>query len=430
MLGVLFFAIFLGVGLYFAREFAFGQNKFSPINLMLFVWAVSVGIAHLGLSPYEKQWTLEFYFLLLLFFCLFFGVGKFLENKWLKTEVLENIIPPHSSKSTLIILGLLTILTASANAYMYIRYGTFPLFSSVPDKLRFIINKEVFGLWEYAALLPRLYIPLTFIYLLFLNKDQKWSKIFGWANVVLGFMFLSLYSSRLVLALPIILSYFCYLYIKKNTISKKRIIASAFVVVLLLLAISVAIPALRQYITYKDYYSNVEYTPFTYLIDLVDADVPKGLEWVVGLYLIPSFNLQAMMRAVDFYGFNNYYWGAYELSVFAPAFQIFSIPWFNVVIPWKEIFLPWWVTATFLFSYFADFGWLGIVGAGALWGLGLSWLYSLMSKKPTLLSVMLLSYFSFIVIMSIYTNYLMREEFYLDVAFILVFGYLAKKIAK
>jgi hypothetical protein len=115
------------------------------------------------------------------------------------------------------------------------------------------------------------------------------------------------------------------------------------------------------------------------------------------------------------------------LSAFNSLFGTVGIPWFDVSIPWKQIFLPWWVTGTFLFSFWADFGWVGIILSALLLGALLSSLYEYATKKPSYFSVMLISYFSFVIIMSIYTNYMLREEFYLDIVFISVISYLMVK---
>lgn len=430
LFGILFFIIFLVLGTYLLWQYALGKEKFSLMYLMLGIWSLSISVAQLKLSFYENDWTLKFIILLVLFFAVFI-LSYQLTKKKVAIKIAESeMVRMIGRRAPLIILWVLTGISILANIYLYMRFGTLPLFSSLPDQMRFIINREVFGLWEYASLLPRLIIPFSFVYLLLLDNPAKSHKWLIWLNIFVGFIILSLYSSRLVIVLPILLAYFSYLYIKKSTLTKKRIAASGFVILIILAIIAVSIPAFRNYITYKDYYSDVEYTPFTYLADLADADMPKSLEWVVGLYLIPTFNLQAMMRATDYYSLDNYYWGAYGLSSFKAAADIVNVPWFDVSVPWKEIFLPWWVTATILFSFWVDFGWAGIVLGGVFLGFILSYLYQYATKKPSYFSVILVSYFSFVIVMSIYTNYMLREEFYLDVVFIAMVSYLMMKKKK
>ncbi|MDO8669581.1 MAG: O-antigen polymerase [Candidatus Buchananbacteria bacterium] len=425
---ILFF-IFIFLGLVFSLLYVFGREKFSPANLLLAVWLVSIGIAQLRLSPYEKPWTAGFWLILLLFFVLFYFsyrvIGKIIDRKTKGKTADGNKSQPINAKVFLVVALVLTVSSLLSNLYIYLHFGTMPIFSSLPDKMRFIINKDIFGLFEYIALLPRLYTPLLFFYVLSADKMSFKYKFFVWFNIILGFGLLLLYASRLVIILPILLSYFIYLYLRKRELNFKKIIISSLVVLMVVGSISVAIPAFRNYITYKDYYAETpDYTPFTYLADISGINMPAGLDWLVPLYLIPSFNLQTMMQATDFYGpgANSHYWGGYYVSVFNPLLKIFHLPISDVVIPWKPIFLYWWITATFLFPAWADFGYVGVILISLFWGAVLSLAYQYASKKPTYLSVMLMAYLSFVVIMSIYADYLLRPEFYMDMFFILITG--------
>lgn len=418
------------MGIAFSLCYIWGKEKFSPANLMLAVWLISIGVAQLRLSPHENKWTVDFWLVLFLFLVLFYLSFLIVNNKIGKkiTDNKKNIL---IDKKILFFVAIgLTSASLLSNLYIFWQFKTMPIFSSSPDRMRFIINKNIFGLWEYLALLPRLYIPLLFFYLLSIKSISRKYKLFIWLNIILGFLLLFLYASRLVIILPILLTYFVYIYLKKNNITFKKIIISSILVLLVVGFISVAIPAFRNYITYKDYYTDsLDYTPFTYLVNLSGIAVPAELQWIIPLYIIPSFNLQAMLQATTYYNtsVNNFYQGAYYLTVFNPLLKILHLPLSNVIIPWEPMFLSWWITATFLFSAWADFGYWGIIFIAILWGIILAVAYQYASKKPTYLSIMLMSYFSFVVIMSIYTDYLMRAEFYIDVFFIFVTGYIFLK---
>jgi len=426
---ILFF-IFIFLGLVFGGFYIGARDKFSPANLMLAIWLMAMGVAQLRLSPLEGPWSVDFWLMLFLFLILFYLVylitNRKLEAK-ITTDKNNNII---NQKVFLITTTLLVTFTILTNLYIFWRFKTMPIFSTNPDKLRFIINKDIFGLWEYLALLPRLYIPILFFYLLSLKNINSKFKLFIWFNIFLGFLLLILYASRLIIILPILLSYFVYLYLRKKDLNFKKIIISAVVVLMVVGAISVIIPAFRNYITYKDYYADTpDYTPFTYLADISGINLPSNLAWLIPLYLIPSFNLQTLMQASTFYtpALDNYYNGGYYLSVFNPVLKILDLPLSPVVIPWKPIFLYWWITATFLFTAWVDFGYLGIIFISIFWGVVLATAYQYATKKPTYWSIMLMAYLSFVVVMSIYTDYLTRAEFYLDLCFIGFIGYIFSK---
>ncbi|HPO11071.1 MAG TPA: hypothetical protein PLM63_00580, partial [bacterium] len=193
---------------------------------------------------------------------------------------------------------------------------------------------------------------------------------------------------------------------------------------------SVSIPIFRQYITYKDYYGTI-YNQETgevdlnasvaYLLNISKINLPKQLNFIAPLYIIPSFNLQTLYHATSYFNTSNFYHGRYLLSISDTFLKPFGINLFSdVKIQWKDIFLPWWNTGTFLFDFWADFGYLGIVFAGVMFGIVFAVLYIIGTSKKNLLSTMLFAYFSFFTIMSIYTNYLRRSEFYLDI-FVIAF---------
>ena len=430
---MIIFILFIILGLIFAWFYFFREPRFSLDKLLFSLWSFSIGVAQFRLSPYENSWGAKFWLVLALFFGVFYLTKIFFDKFLTKKYFLRPhpTLPLKQGKGKLWklnnklffwLLFLMSLASIAANVYIFSRFGTLPILSSLPDKMRFIINREVFGLWEYLSLLPRIFIPLTFLYLIIAKPKNNWPKILAVLNIILGFAILSLYASRLVIILPILLSYFSYLILNIKRINSKKIIIASSVAVLVVLIVAVSIPAIRQYITYRDYYSDIEYTPFTYLADLSQLKIPAQLNFLIPLYLIPSFNLQAMARAVDFFNFNNFYFGRYSLSVFDSALRIFQLPVFAIAIPWKEMFLPWWVTATFIFSPWADFGWLGLVLVAVFWGALFSGVYFLATKKPSLLSVLLFSYFSFVAIMSIYTNYFQRPELYLDLLLIFSVG--------
>ncbi len=414
--------IFLILSIGFGLSYILGKNKFSPYKLLLSLWFMAIAIAQLRLSPYENPWTLKFWLILGLFFAVFVLVYLISARMWQKKLKESNDLIPANNILWLIIIFLMAIASIITNAYIFHRFGTLPILSSTPDKMRFIINRDIFGLWEYASLFSRIFIPLTFIYFLQF-KPKKWLKALLIAIIILGFVLLSLYASRLVIIFPILLCYFSYLIIKIKEINFKRIVLASVAAVVVVLVISIAIPAFRQSITYRDYLDpSAQDDPFGYIAKIAGLRIPKSLNFIVPIYIIPSFNLQAMMRAVDIYDSSKLYHGGYELSTFNSALKIIHQSQTAIKIPWGTILLPWWVTATFLFGYFVDFGYVGIVLASIFWGILLSGLYVWAKKKPSLLSALLFAYFSFVVIMSIYTNYFMRPELYMDVAGIILIG--------
>ncbi len=415
---------FILIGIACAWQYGFGRHHFSPVWLLLALWAVAIGVAQLRLSVFENVWSLKFWAVLVVFFSLL-GVSYYYASEFWKRTIASTTEKSPSSSSYWGIGAIvaMTVISVATTGYIFNYFGTLPILSSVPDKMRFIINREIFGLWEYLALLPRLSIPFAVLYLAS-AKRLRWQKWLVILCIVIGFGVLSLYASRLIIVAAIVMSYFAYVMVKNKELSPRKLISISAMVAIFILVISIAIPVLRQFITYRDYFTDVSYNPFTYIFTLAELRIPKSWAWVVPLYLIPSFNLQAMMRAVEFYPWWGSGWGNYGISVFNPLLKLFHLPFSEVTIPWKQLYLPWWVTATFLFVYWVDFGIFGIIIAAVVWGMLLSLIYQWAMRRPSAVSIMLFAYLSFVVLMSIYTNYFMRSELYLDLVVIGVVGWM------
>jgi len=405
-----------------------GQNKFSPDKLFFALWFLAIAISQLRLSPNEQPWSLKFWLLLIIFFLLFGLIFKFFFKKF--HQKLPLILPDFKenfSRYFVIFLGFLTLAAVAVNAYILWKFGTLPILSSRPDSFRFVINRKVFGLWEYIALLPRLVIPFSFYYLM-AQKTRGWVKWLLIANIIVGLVILSAYVSRLVLIFPILLCYFSYLMFNLKSFNFKKFLGASLVAVALVLILSTTIPAFRQSISYHDYVDpNAQSDPFAYIVALSGLHFPPALNFLAPLYIIPTFNLQALMRAVDFYHLNNFYWGKYSLTALAPFFKLTNLTDWLVKIPFTDIFLSWWVTATYLFSWWADFGYFGLALAALFLGLILALAYAWAIKKPQFLSIMIFAYLSFAVIMTIYTNYFQRSEVYLDLVLIFIAALILRK---
>jgi oligosaccharide repeat unit polymerase len=426
-IAILVSLFFIIVGVVCAWQYGFGRDRFSPLWLLLALWAVAIGVAQLRLSVFENVWSLKFWAVLAVFFALLVASYYYATKFW--QHRISATVQSFALGSVNWGIGVIIAMTCASivsTAYILNHFGTLPILSSIPDKMRFIINREIFGLWEYLALLPRLSIPFAVLYLVS-GKRQRWQKWIATLCIAIGIGILSLYASRLIIVAALVMSYFVYIAIKNIELSARKLIGVSAVVAIAIVIVAIAIPVLRQFITYRDYFTDVAYNPFTYIFSLAELRIPESWAWVVPLYLIPSFNLQAMMRAVDFYPWWGSGWGTYAVSVFNPLLKLFQLPVSEVTIPWKQLYLPWWVTATFLFVYWVDFGIFGIIVAAVVWGALLSLIYQWAMRRPSAVSVMLFAYLSFVVLMSIYTNYFMRSELYLDLLVIGVVGWMMER---
>ncbi|MFA5124222.1 MAG: O-antigen polymerase [Patescibacteria group bacterium] len=430
MLSWFLFFIFILAAIIFGWFYFFGRERFSPAKLLLSLWSAALAVSQLHLSPLERPLTWRLWLALSLFFPLFIAAYYLAKHLTAKKLATTEKRPRMDNRLITWVIGLMVLASIAANIYIFSRFGTLPILSSIPDKMRFIINKEIFGVFEWLSLLPRLFIPLSFLELI-LDKQRltRGKKIFYWLTIIIGFITLSLYASRLIIVITVLLCYFGYLIINLETIKFKKFLVSTVLAGVVILSVSIAIPAFRQFITYRDYNYTGEYNPFSYLTTISQVSLPPYLQFLTPIYLIPSFNLQALDRGMELYA-GQYYLGRTELAVFNSALKIFHWPQFSAPIDWPAIFLPWWITATFLFAYFLDFGWWGIALAGLGWGVLLGVIYAFAWRRPNPLTTMLFAYFSFVCIMSIYTNYFQREELFMDLTALLCIYLITRQTKK
>lgn len=438
--------LFCVLGLFFFYLFFFKKPKLHPLKFFLGLWFCVIGISQLLLSDFEKPWT--FYFWILIFsslacFALGAFVGDILRRKrkpkptpkvsfrGAKRRGISQLVWGELRlKLAILVLVALSIL---ANIYIYLKIGTLPLFSSDPDNLRFIINRHIFGLWEYLALAARIFIPLACIYLFLQRKVSKKDWIFSILVMVFGLATLIIYMSRITIFFPVLLSYFAYLLLNIKSLTFKKIILSTLIALIFLGSFMIAIPKIRQTISYRGVYKAIAIqfmeeeeiagrTSETYLFDISKLHIPEKLSFLAFPYTSTSFNLQTLQNATQYYPQkHSFYLGK---ASFWFLYPLTKLNFFNIDIPWKE-FAPasWWNTATYLFPFWTDFGMAGIILGCLIWGLVASAAYWWARKRRTVLSLLGFGLLGFVLFFSFYTNYMARSEFWLDVVLIIAIGY-------
>lgn len=202
MLKIFLTILFVVFGLFCFYLFFFKKPKLHPLKFFLGIWFCTCGISQLLLSDFEKPWTFDFWALVLLSFT-YFTLGSFIANyfgeRYLKKD--EQKIKIERDKQSKLKLAIFILVGVSilANLYIYLKIGTLPLFSSDPDNLRFIINRHIFGLFEYLALAARIYIPLSCLYLFLQKRISKKDIVFSSLVIVFGLATLIIYMSRITI---------------------------------------------------------------------------------------------------------------------------------------------------------------------------------------------------------------------------------------
>jgi len=96
-------------------------------------------------------------------------------------------------------------------------------------------------------------------------------------------------------------------------------------------------------------------------------------------------------------------------------------------LPWHELLANWWVTGTALSTFYADFGWLGVVFESAAVGCLAMLSFRYAQRKRNELAWILYAYLAYVLAFTVYVWYPTRPEVYFDVAVFVAFSVFARR---
>lgn len=413
-MNIFLFFFFTSIAAIFFAFFIKGKYAKSPLWLMLFAWAIALGVPRLNLSEIEQPWSVEFW-LLIGISLVSFTFGFFAFNKfWTKYPIWEhiNILKRNTFSLTGVRIAVygLAILSLIGLFMFYQRAGNFPLTSPDPDVFRFEADEKVPGLINYVAQLARLFIPLAF----FVMFWEKFSIKKHWDLVVLcllGIASIIVFASRTQIFFVDLWIMAMYLFIRRpNWVQAVRFYPIFLIISIVVLA---AVPLIRQA---KSYGSN-------YLADVTVVNTSgfaPGGKYLLPIYVGISFNMQALLHAQEFYEVNPTQSGKVTLDPFT---NIVGLDEYGSDFNLCDIFQCWWNTGTYLFPFVQDFGnaafyFVPFLIAGILTFLWRYWL-----SNPNFLSINLYAYACFFMVMTIYLSFTVRAEMYIDL-FVIFMAYL------
>ena len=409
----LLFAVFIVAASAFFYLFTRGPYKFSPLWLMLAAWSASIGISRLALSPLEKPWTAEFWFLIMISL-ISFAAGFFIFARvfkkfpfWRRLAALQK--SEVSIKKLRIVIYILFGVSLVALYMFYMRAGNFPLLAEDPDVFRFEADEKVPGLINYTAQFARIFIPLSF----FVMFWQKFSLKKHWDLVllsILGATVLTLYASRTQIFFVDLWVMALYLFIRKPNWRQ----ALKFYPIFLIISVAVlaAVPLVRQYKSYGEGY-------LAGVTGIDSSSLPGGAKYLLPIYVGVAFNQQALLHAQMYYETHpsRIQMGRVTLDPFT---NILGLEQFKSQFDLGDIFYSWWNTGTYLFPFVQDFGnaafwFVPLIIAGVLTMLWRYW-----QDKPNYLSLNYYAYACFFIVMTVYLSFTVRAEMYIDIFLIFV----------
>jgi oligosaccharide repeat unit polymerase len=180
------------------------------------------------------------------------------------------------------------------------------------------------------------------------------------------------------------------------------------------LPILVIVPLLRETISYGAQY-------FQSLTEFSGGAGPHFLSYP---YAALSFNVQNLQQVLQHPELNAKFSG---LLQYAPFDKILHILPEAPDLPWHELLANWWVTGTALSTFYADFGWVGVVFESAVVGGLATFSFRYLQRKRNELAWILYAYMAYVLAFTIYVWYPTRPEIYFDATVFVAFSMIARR---
>jgi oligosaccharide repeat unit polymerase len=388
-------------------------DVFSPARLFAIVWSLILGLTELKLSGWQKEWS-TYSWIVLLLSLLSVLLGMFIiyvinYNSYEKSisEIREsvNCFKINSQLLYRMVL-LLFILYIFSYITIYLIVGYLPFFTLHPDLTR--TGWQFFGFSLLIHLVPIIIYLIILFYLK--TKGQTARKI-----ILTSVLFSSLVSyffllQRFDLIIPIILT-IAFLYYGTYKFKLKYI----FLILSFLMLIIYGISSLRN--------SNLFIAILYYSGKM---KISKSLAIFTEPYMYIVMNLENFANAVDKlsqFSFG-YYTFDFVLALTGLKHWIYD---YCAIIDFPYIITPVYNTYTMFFSYYRDFGILGIFIFPTIIGMLISTAYYRMRRSLNLYTISLYGIFVFVVIFSFFITMLSWLFF---VFILIVISLLTKMVIK
>ncbi len=369
-----------------------GADLFSPARVFGTVWLTCIGLADLKLSAFQHIWSTWAWSALLLgilsyllgiFVMYILNLDKRIGSVASFRNRLEGIILISQKKYYGIVLCLFGLYILSYGLET-LAFGGLPILSNAPDRAR--SEYGLFGVHLFVSMASSVLI-LCHEYFILFKKPRKYSAI------ILSVFFITFLSYGLLLQrfnyiMWLIIIFVLYYYLSKHVNAKNVLTVTSLVLLFL---------TFLQTIRVSRYVQN-----YIYVVSRMRFSVKYAFLAEPYMYIV--MNLENFARGAD--KLEQYTYGYYSAdSVFAlsglkhPVAEYFSLierPFLN----------SGYNTFPFLWTYYRDFGILGMVICCFIIGLGISYLYYSFRIQPTPLKLIGYALSVFFMILSFFTNIL------------------------
>ncbi len=394
---LLFFVLFLSL-------FRKGADIFSPARLFILVWSLSIGLADLKLSYHQPEWSAYSWFVLFIsitsvllgmFVVYVVNYNKPIASISLIRERIKHISFDKRLFYKLIIAVFLIYIVSYLVIYMIV--GFIPLFTSLPNETR--TRWSIFGFGLLIHLAPTILYVIVIYFLTFRGITSKKISLFIIALITfISFLFLL---QRFDLVISIILS-MVFLYYGTQKFKPKNIFIISFFLILFMYSIS-TLRVSELFMAYLYYTAKMKFS-----IDYAFLTEP---------YMYIVMNLENYASAAN--NLQHFSYGYYTFDfLLALSGLKHWIKEYVLLQDFPNIITPDFNTYSMFFTYYRDFGLIGVFVFPFLFGGIVSSIYFKMRMNPNLNTISFYGMFIFVIVFSFFIPMLSWLHFLLNITFI------------
>ena len=384
---VFFFCSFLLV-VSFLRQ---GSDIFSPGRLFALVWSVAIGLAELKISRLQETWSTESWFTLIL------GIAGFLlgifvafivnmNKRLVPIEKMRETVRREPLDSSVFFSFILAGFALYALSYVVtaMTQGFIPIFS-----LKAALRRTEFAVFGFGVLLHSVVFILFFVvvYHVMARGQEDRKRILKIVAVVTAVTFAFLLQ-RYQLMMAAVMS-FVFLYYTTHRIRASN--TAAFLAVAFVLSYAMLSMRTGQIVQ-------------QYLAFASKMRVSTSLAFITEPYMYVVMNLENFARGVDRIDHVTYGFLTTDFLLALTGLKHWITDYFQIDM--NPYLISGYNTYTSFWSYYRDFGLLGLIGIEFLLGLGVGWLYYRMRQAPTLSLICAYSVAVFVIVLSFFMNVL------------------------
>jgi oligosaccharide repeat unit polymerase len=370
---------------------AFRPNAdvFSPGRIFTFIWALAIGLTDLKFSGYQHEWSLEVWIQLLLGPIAFLIGTTLIYTVNLNSDIwsinslrrdrdIYNVDKEKLYKAVIILF----VLFLFGYILIYIKTGGVTLFSDNPGRTRSEFTMFGIGLFLHNVLLV---VFFTTIYYLVEKKNKFRRRILfvcSLTSLLLYGITLQRYQIFITIFLVILLLYYHTFRIK----FKFAVIFVSVIVVFFFIVSSVRAGEIFFFVLYR--ISKMRFSP-----DYAIFTEP---------YMYVVMNLENFARSIaktEYFTFGYY---TFDFVTALSGIKYWISDYYNLVE--TPFLVSIYNTYSAFWTYYRDFGVLGIFFIPLFGGIAISSLYYSFRKKPTLMKIGTYGMFLFAIIFSFFNS--------------------------